>query len=124
MYLSICISFYFKANCFTVGRKKYKVNNIRCVEYRLPINYLDTLDFTVAKRKCWVDNVKAKRKTTPVSLLKFIFILCVMFKTDFYERGINTQLPLRRYQSRVNLFAVMLKKIGPLTATVDFCAFC
>ena len=42
--------------------------------------------------------------------LLLIFILCVMFKRDFYEKDIDSQLALERYQPMVNPFPVAFKK--------------
>lgn len=41
-------------------------------------------------------------------LLKFVLILCVMFKRGLYERENNTQLPLGRYQFSESLQAKSL----------------
>ena len=48
-----------------------------------------------------------------------------MLKTDFCERDINNQIPLGRYQSRVDPFAVVFKNkcsycnIGTLRVLID-----
>lgn len=83
----VYVSLYFKTNCVTVRRKNKRSITIGLYNGVKSINYLDTLDFATSVKKANVEWITSTQRLKTTSLLKFIFIFCVMFWRKVLWKG-------------------------------------